>query len=134
MAWQSKRVKRCVDSTLAAECLAAVTAAQTAIVLRTTLADILCKADGDIPISVMCDNKSLVDAIHTSTSVEGKRLQIDINILREMMDKGEITEFRWISTKYQLANALTKSGASCDYLMSVLSQSEGYNCDTGVFG
>lgn len=133
-AWQSKRIKRVVNSTLAAECLAAVEAAETCILLRSTLEELLSlPSPGKIRISVLCDNRSLVDAVHSSTSVENKRLQIDVSILREMVEKGEIHQFRWIETKYQVANTLTKCGASSDYLLSILRCSLKYDFNNGIF-
>ena len=69
-----------------------------------------------IPISILCDNRSLVDVVHTSTAVQNKRLQIEVGILREMVQRAEFEEFRWISTNIQVANALTKAGCSSENL------------------
>ena len=111
IAWQSKRIKRVVNSSLSAECLEAVEAAETCILLRARLEELLCIPSQSIKISLITDSKSLLDAVHTSTSVENKRLQIDINMLREMVERGEIDEFRWIQTEFQVANPLTKHGS-----------------------
>ena len=73
-----------------------------------------------VPISVLSDNKSLVDAVHKTTSVQNKSLQIYINMLREMIEKGVIREFRWVNTESQIANSLTKRGASTDNLKRLL--------------
>ena len=62
-------------------------AADTCILLRATLEEYLCREKDSIKITIICDNKSLVNAVHTSTSVENKRLQIDIGALREMIHK-----------------------------------------------
>lgn len=131
--WQSKRIKRVVNSTLAAECLAAVEAADTCILWRALLEEFLCLPSGYMKISVLCDNRSLVDAVHSSTSVENKRLQIDVSILREMVKKGELYQFKWLDTKHQVANALTKSGASADYLLTVLKGTLIYDHNNGTF-
>ena len=133
LAWQSKRIKRVVNSSLSAECLQAVEAAETCILLRDRLEDILCLPNKSVQVSIIVDNKSLMDAVHTSTSVENKRLQIDINMLREMIEKGDISEFRWISTAYQLANPLTKNGASTDYLLKMLWCTLRYEHSTSMF-
>ena len=45
-------------------------------------------------------------------SSSNRRLQIEVGILREMLQKSELEEFRWISTELQVANALTKAGDS----------------------
>lgn len=135
LAWQSKRIKRVVNSSLSSECLEAVEAAETCILLRERLQEMLCLKQGSVKISLLTDSKSLLDAVHTSTSVENKRLQIDINMLREMVERNEINEFRWIPTEYQLANPLTKSGASVDYLVRTIRCSQGlrYQHNSGQF-
>lgn len=133
IAWQSKRIKRVVNSSLSAECLEAVEAAETCILLRARLEELLCLPSQFIKLSLITDSKSLLDAVHTSTSVENKRLQIDINMLREMVEKGEIDEFRWIQTEFQVANPLTKHGASSDYLLRILRCQLKYQHDTAMF-
>jgi hypothetical protein len=134
LTWQSKRIRRVVNSSLAAECLSAVEASETSVALASSLKQLLCLSPSSaIPISVISDNRSLVDAVHTSTSVDSSRLQIDISILREMIQEGEIKQFRWIETKRQVANALTKAGAPVEYLLSILKGSLTYNSNSGEF-
>lgn len=131
--WHSKRVKRVVSSSLSAECLTAVDAAETSFLLRHKLEEMLCLPSLTLKISVLCDNKSLVQAAHRTTSLENKRLQIDINMLREMLEKHEISELRWIPTEDQLANSLTKVGASTEKLRRVLMNRGIYDHNTGAF-
>ena len=134
IAWQSKRIKRVVNASLSAECLEAVEAAETAILIRHKLEDMLSMEHDSIPISVLCDNKGLVDAVHKTTSIQNKALQIDINMLREMVEQNVICEFRWIDAKHQLADTLTKRGASTDKLKWVLTNTSGrYDHDTATF-
>ena len=110
------------EGTLSAECLSAVEAAEYSVFVASLLKNILYgkQSDKQIPINIMCDNRSLVLSVHSSTNVENKRLIIDINLLRDMVIRKEIQEFRWISTDLQLANCLTKQGASADNLYHVL--------------
>ena len=129
--WQSRRIKRIVNSTLAAECLVAVETAETCLLIRATLEEIF---DKRIKTSIFSDNRSLVEASHTTTQMENKRLQIDIGILREMLERNEIDELRWIDTKYQVANPLTKAGTSSDYLLHIVSgKGLRFNFNTGIF-
>ena len=62
-----------------------------------------------VSISVMCDNKSLVETIHSSTMVDNKRLQIDISELWDMLQNQEINELDEYRSM-QVANLLTKTG------------------------
>ena len=118
--WQSNKIKRVVSSTLSAECLAAVEATETCIHLRLSLSEILNKTTKDIQISVLTDNRSLTDAAHSTTTVSNKRLQIELAVLRNMIQSGELNEFRWVPGESQVANALTKAGASSDFLLVIL--------------
>ncbi len=94
MAWQSRRIRRAANSTLAAECIAAVEAAEACFHIQIIIKEIVCKnvqtQTMHIPIRILCDNRSLVDAVHTSTAVQNKRLQMVVGILREMINKSEL--------------------------------------------
>ena len=48
------------------------------------------------------------------------RLRRDIELIRERMERGVISEVRWISTKQMLADPLTKVGVDCRKLDIVL--------------
>ena len=132
--WQSRRIRRVVNSTIAAECLAALDAAETSVLICATLKEYIDPtSELHVPISVMCDNKSLVEAIHSSTMVENKRLQIDISVLRDMLQNQEINELRWISTSMQVANPLTKTGCSLLYLMDIMNHKKRFIASSGSF-
>ena len=59
-------------------------------------------------ITCKTDNSCLYDAMHSMSQILDKRLQIEMTILREMIDRGEIAEITWIPTDRQIADALTK--------------------------
>ena len=131
LAWQSRRIKRVVNSTLAAECLAAVEASDAAIALNSLLCNMLGRPL--FPLSVLSDNKSLVDNVHSTTAVENKRLQIDIGILREDIQQNNIQELRWVETGLNVANSLTKNGCSSTYLLDILRLRKRLDINTGAF-
>lgn len=120
--WQSRKIRRVVKSTLGAECLAAVEAAENTIYLATLVANIL-NLSRRIDTFLFCDNRNLVNAVHSSTNLEDKRLVIDISVLRDMIDQQELTAFTWVSTEWQIADALTKQGASTKLLLNVFNGS-----------
>ena len=117
--WQSRKLRRVVKSTIAAECLAAVEACEMSTYLAFVLKEIL-RPTRCIETVVYCDNKNLVNAVHSTTNLEDKRLLIDMSILRDMLLQRELSGFLWVSTDYQLANPLTKLGASCKLFVNVL--------------
>ena len=68
----------------------------------------------------MTDCKSLHDTIHTSKNVDDKGLRVPIACLRQRVNNNEMI-VRWISTKMQLADCLTKAGAPSVLLRDILS-------------
>ena len=131
VAWQSRKIRRVVKSTLAAECLAAVEAAEISIYIASVLKEIL---QYSIDTCVYCDNQNLVKAVHSSTNLEDKRLIIDISILRDMLEQNELTHLKWVPTEHQLANSLTKQGASNKLLLSVFNDNNlRFHKNHGIF-
>ena len=58
--WQSRRIRRAVNSTLAAECIAAVEAAEACAHLQKLVHEMMYRGNthNKIPISILCDNRS----------------------------------------------------------------------------
>ena len=133
IAWQSRRVRRVVKSTVAAECLAAIEAAENVVLISTALKLIIKNSSCSIAALIYCDNKNLVNAVYSSTKVEDQRLQIDICVLRDMLSNRELSKVCWVPTKYQIANCLTKTGASVYDMLNVLNNKLAFNFETGTF-
>ena len=116
IAWSSSRIKRIVHSTLAAETLSLTDGSGTALFVLSLL-------EGVVPcrevISVLTDNRSLYETCHSKKPTTDKRLRIDIAGIKEMIDLKQI-EITAIPGKEQLADVLTKKGASPHPLLSVL--------------
>ena len=122
LSWSSKRIKRVVRSTLGAETLSAVDALDSAYLVTQILKEMYPeKKDREISVYLYTDNKSLYDALNTSNLMLDKRLRVDISALREMHDQGDVM-IRWIETKNQLADVLTKRGANKKKLVDVLNR------------
>ena len=118
--WGSKKIRRVVRSTLAAETLSAVDAMDSAYLVSKILHELLAqKEDREIKMEMYTDNRSLYDAINTLNLTSDKHLRVDIAALREMHDNGDVS-FRWVESSYQLADVLTKRGASKKKLLDVL--------------
>ena len=119
LTWVSKKARRVARSTLAAETLSAVEAADYALFLKRILEEIL--SIEIPPVSIFVDNKSLYETVRTTRMVSEKGLLIDIAALREMQANRRIN-VEWISTQQQIADCLTKVGASKQKLIDVLCQ------------
>ena len=74
--------------------------------------------------SVLCetDNSSLMETLHTTKLIKDMRLHVDTGRLREMVQQNEIL-IEWIDGRLQLADVLTKVGASAARLVGVLESS-----------
>lgn len=129
IAWKSKKIKRVVKSTIAAETLALLEGAEHAFALSSFLREITgCKfskekevvESGKFPITIRTDNRSLEQSVKSTNSLEDKRLEMDVAIIREMLDKKELAKVEWVPTTHQLADCLTKRGASSEKLLDAL--------------
>ena len=64
------------------------------------------------PIDVLTDCHSLVDSMSqvVPTSTE-KRLRLDLLAIKESVDSGVINILRWVDTRLQLGDSLTKAAS-----------------------
>ena len=117
--WQSRKIRRVVKSTLAAETLALLDGAEAAFFIASIITEI-CMVP---PLKIYCniDNKSLLEALYSSKLVDDQRLRIDISVLQDMITKKEITSVHWVPTAKQLADCLTKKGVPPGRLKEALS-------------
>ena len=118
VSWQLRRVRRVVKSTLAAEALALLDAAQAGVLMAHMLAEVLSSVRPIVRCYV--DNRSLVESLYSTKSVDDKHLRIDMAVLRDMIHQGELQDVTWVQSAKQLANALTKSGASTAQLVEAM--------------
>ena len=118
IAWRSNRVRRVARSTLAAETLAFADGMDTAQYVS-QLADETQMLSQSSKIIMVTDSRSLFDASNTSSQISDRRLRVEMSAIRETKERGEI-DIRWINGSGQLADVLTKKGASSYSLLRVL--------------
>ena len=120
LAWKSNKIKRVVKSTLAAETLSFVEGCDTGILMSKIVSEIIFgDKNSSIPIHCRIDNKSLYDAAYTTKTISDTRLQIEMSIVREMIEKKEVSP-SWIKSTMQLADVLTKEGSSSATILKIL--------------
>ena len=119
MVWNANKIKRIVGSTLEAECLSLVDGTKEAVYLREVIEEIFDMKDKTIPVEALVDNKGTRDAIHSTAPVSDRRLRRDVGIIKQMLNKKEVTTVSWCSGKDQLADGMTKRTASCYELKEV---------------
>ena len=82
-----------MKSTLAAETLALQEGAEHCFVISSFLKEITGISDG-FPVTIYTDNDSLFSNLKTSNVVTEKRLNMDLMVVRDMLEKGEIISYR----------------------------------------
>ena len=119
LSWQSKKIKRVVRSSLAAETCSMSTCQEHLDWMRTmwehtTRGDFVLENYEQFltarPCILVTDWKSLCDAIHKEGEAPAstdKRLAIELAIVMAKAVSGE-TDLRWIDARYQIADCLTK--------------------------
>ena len=121
LAWEAKKIRRVVKSTLAAVTLALVEGLDMAFYLGSILTEIVYKTNGcKIPIECFVDNKSLCENTYSTKNVTEKRLRIDLASIKEMVTKGEVSRIKWVESAHQLSDCFTKRGVSCEKLLYTL--------------
>ena len=79
LAWHSGKLKRVARSTIAAETMALSNGIEEALYLRKVIQFCI---GGTLPIIAITDNKSLLQAIQSTSLVQEKRLRIDISAIK----------------------------------------------------
>ena len=118
--WSANKIKRIVDSTLEAECLSLLSGLKEAIYLREVIEEIFKLKDKAVPVRAIVDNKSTVDAVHSTAPVEDKKLRRDVARIKQMLNTKEIRSVTWCPGREQLADCMTKRTASSFKLMQVM--------------
>lgn len=116
LSWSANKIKRVVRSTIAAETLSLQTGIEEAVYLKKMITEIL---NVELPVTAVVDNRSLVEALHSTKLVDDKRLRIDISSIKQSIEIGEIDAVKWCPGIKQLANCMTKKGASGYELLEV---------------
>ena len=124
VSWRSKRLKRLVTSSTAAEVLAINDTVGEAVYIQAVLGEVFGKIEQKVPIKVYTDSNNSVKAASTSALVEDSKLRLDLAILKESLETEEIEELNFVKSGQMLANCLTKKGASSKSLMAVLRNGE----------
>ena len=115
--WKGSKIRRVVRSTLAAETLALQDGLETAIVIKKMLQELMPQIE--LPISALSDSKSLIENIHSTHSVQEKLLRINIASIKQLISMENIS-VSWIPHSMQLADCMTKKGASGTTLLEAL--------------
>ena len=73
-----------------------------------------------LQITLITDNKSLHDNLASGKAVIERRLRIEMAAIKEALERKIVNEAVWVNTENQLADVLTKKGASPLRLLTAL--------------
>ena len=122
ISWQSKKLNRVTKSPLASEALAVNEAADTGYLIASMLTEMLNLSSLPV-VHCFTDSKSLVENLESTKVVSDKRLRVDVARLRQMVERKEVC-LHWVEGCDQIADSLTKRGASFQKLFEVLKESK----------
>ena len=120
VSWRSRKLKRIVLSSTAAETLALNDTVSEIVYVKAVLKEMLGSVAEEIPMEIFTDSKNLWKAVQTTALNDDPRLRTDLAALKESLENGEVTKIHRISGKEMMADCLTKKGASAKKLMDVL--------------
>ena len=112
LSWRSKKLRRVVASSTAAETLSMTDTISEMIYVKAILKEMF-KGDprvSRIPMRVYTDSKNLWRSVHSTALVEDPRLRIDLAIVKDALATGEISEVVKVDSKQMIADVLTKKG------------------------
>ena len=108
--WSSTKCKRVTRSVLASKIYGTSTGIDTGYVVAQTISMVTRHLDLPKLLLVVCtDSYSLYECIIKLGSTTEKRLMIDVMSMREMYERREIGEVRWINGQDNPADAMTKA-------------------------
>ena len=118
--WQSKKIDRMVDSSLAAEAVALNEGAKMAEYLKELITFIV----PNIKLRIICitDSRGLEETLNNKKQIQNRFLRLQLSCVSCMLDKKIIDKLLWIKGEHQLADVLTKKGKCRDDLIHALSR------------
>ena len=116
--WQSKKLARVPKSSLAAETLMIAEAGDNGVFTASMLKELF--ALQEMPtVRILTDSRSFCDHLQSTHVLADTRMRVDMARIREMLQVNEI-RVSWVPAEQQLADSLTKHGASPARLLEVL--------------
>ena len=120
LSWHANTIERVVRSTIAAETLSLQEGLENSFYYRKMPENIIGIPHKTIPINAYVDNKSVIEAVHSTKRVDDKRLRVDIAAINESLTRIEVSEIKWCPGNIHFADCMTKRGAAGYNLLNVL--------------
>ena len=132
MQWRSKTLRRVVKSTFGGETLSCTAALDDLFEPANSLKAMT--KIGQVPVTLRTDCASLWDHIYLRKQVSEKRLLVELSLIREYFEAGDIQNLEWIDTSRLLKSSkyfqnllITKCAGSADKSIAGLQITEHSN-------
>lgn len=115
LTWNANKVSRVVTSVLESETLALRDGIRHAELLRTVICTVKYGSDCDkgvLPIIGFTDSDQLWKSVHSTKRCKDVALHRDICVIQEKITEGILSEMQHVRSEDQIADCLTKKGAS----------------------
>ncbi len=116
--WRSRKLRRVVKSTIAAEGYSLSEGLDDGVYLKKVVSEIT--GFDSIPVIGYTDHEGLYKNVRSTKLVEDKLLRLEVAAIKESLEKEDVSEIRLCSTHDQLADCLTKKGVNPGKILSVL--------------
>ena len=108
--WKARKIPQVCESTKTAKTRVADKATDDVIYFARLIKEIYTgvKSLDQIPVIVYTDSKPTIESIYSTRQVERKTVLHVIQSMKDALDRGEISKFKYVNTKEILADVLTK--------------------------
>ena len=108
--WEARKIPQVCESTKTAETRAADKAMDDAIYFARLVKEIYngVESSDQIPVIVYMDSKPTIESIYFRRQVERKTVCHVIQSMNDVLDRGNVSKFKYVNTKEMLADILTK--------------------------
>ena len=80
------------------------------------------KEPNQINVEALTDNKGLWENLHNSRQCDEKMLRNSVALMKEMLEKQEVKNIKWVDTTRMLADILTKKNGNGAWIRRVVSE------------
>ena len=122
VSWRSRKLRRVVSSSTAAEALAANDTLDELVYLKEVLKEVLGEEASSIPIELFTDSRNLHRSVMSTSLVDNPRMRADVAKLKQSLENQELQKLCKVAGEDMLANCFTKKGASGEKVLKILQQ------------
>ena len=118
--WSVNKIQRIVRSSLASEALTLEESIEDGLFIKELLCELFREEAREIKLQSVTDNKSLKNAVYSTSMVKNKLLRINIAAIKQAMEKYKVL-IDWQPGNMMIADALSKRQSDKKFLIQAVS-------------